>query len=63
MRCEDVHGWKLWVILLVYSSLEYWLGKTKRIKASSTIELFITALVVIVAAAIQKWRKKNDKTI
>lgn len=47
------------LILLAYSILEFWLGKTGRTKASSLIELVIVGLTLMCTLILLRVRKKN----
>lgn len=42
LGCEE----KNWVFLVAYAGMEFWLGKTKRLKAASLIELVIMGLLL-----------------
>lgn len=58
-RCKEKPVTVVFLILYyaVYSLFEYWLGKTNKIKANSTVELVLT---VVAAAATLFLRRKDD---
>ena len=49
-------GFALWV---VYALLEYWLGKTEKIRPASVIELLIAIFVMTLMFFLTKGKKPN----
>lgn len=56
--CENANHWSAIIAFcwLLHSLFEYYLGKTDKVKSSSTIELIATGLAAIF---IWYWKKKN----
>ncbi len=59
MNCQDVEWWKFGLTLLGYAVLEYWLGKTSKVRQASLIELIICGVVLFGAYVLTKVRKTN----
>lgn len=53
------HGWGELVVLMVVLGLEFYLGKTRRTKASSILELIVT-LAILFFTFLNKRRNKNE---
>lgn len=56
-NCDSL-SWAQFIALLLVLIWEYWLGRTPRLKASSTISLIATLAAAIIVRLIQK--EKND---
>jgi hypothetical protein len=50
MTCEFTHEWVAWLIFavlqLLYMKLEYYLGKTDKVKAGSLLELIYNLFIL-----------------
>lgn len=49
--------------MVLYSMLEYWLGKTKKVKPNSVVELIGASCIlicIIIKWKAEKWRKKQE---
>lgn len=57
----DGHGWGQLVVLVVLLTSDYLLGKTRRIKSNSIIELSIAFIVLIGTLLISYFFKKEEK--
>lgn len=49
-------------LAIAFMLLEYWLGKTQRVKSASTVELILTAIAVFVIARFKKEEDHDPKT-
>lgn len=45
MDCTEKHA-AYGLVFLAYTLLEFWLGKTKRVRAASLVELIFTGLIL-----------------
>lgn len=55
-------GQHLTIFIIIYITqtvIEYWLGKTERVRASSILELVIVATTSLVIWAVRKLKKEN----
>jgi hypothetical protein len=56
VTCPEFRWWELGG-LVVYASIEYWLGRTQRTKSGSVLELIFVALSMGLLGAWILWRK------
>jgi hypothetical protein len=59
VNCPDVEWWKFGLTILGYAALEYWLGKTSKVRPASLIELIICGVVLFGAYVLTKVRTQN----
>lgn len=61
MNCDSFGDWKFWLCLGLYSAVEFWIGRTKKVSASSVPELVLTVVVVIAGIISYAFRKKGKQ--
>ena len=59
MNCHDVEWWKFGLTILGYAALEYWLGKTSKVRQASLIELILFGVILFGTYVLTKVRKQN----
>lgn len=59
MECSPEGQWTLTVGFVGYALFEYWIGKTKRTRANSTVELIIILTMAVVAMIAKLKGNKN----
>lgn len=59
--CHNANAWTAIVAVcsIGYPIVEFWLGKTDRVKASSVIELFWMIALALGAYFIRRWNGKG----
>lgn len=60
--CDPKHAWPLLLGAFAYTLLEYWLGKTNRVRANSTLELAALVLVSLVGLITSLKGKKDARS-
>jgi len=53
--------WWYWVLMIVYSVLECWLGRTKRTRANSVIDAIILIFGLLAVAIMSRFKKKENE--
>lgn len=61
LGCGETDLVKIVAPIAAYSILEFWLGKTKKVKSSSTIELVITGISLVVIMILRRKDKDGPK--